>query len=195
MALIKCPECNKDISNKSKICIHCGYPISERENKSDGYIKVDNKLYDISKLKKIYEKYSINERKNLYRKYNNIYKEYCKTGQKIEIPSREAWTNLGQWVGNKFNWYQKNDKYYLVCKFIVECIDHNFEYFEFNTSDYTPVNNISRPQPSNQVRCPKCGSTSITTEERGYDIMWGFLGSSRKKNLCQKCGYKWWPGR
>ena len=51
------------------------------------------------------------------------------------------------------------------------------------------------PQPSNQVRCPKCGSTSITTEERGYDIMWGFLGSSRKKNLCQKCGYKWWPGR
>lgn len=54
------------------------------------------------------------------------------------------------------------------------------------------------PRPThstaNQVRCPKCGSTSITTEERGYDIMWGFLGSSSKKNLCQKCGYKWWPG-
>ena len=44
------------------------------------------------------------------------------------------------------------------------------------------------------VKCPRCGSTSITTEERGYDIMWGFLGSSSKKNLCQKCGYKWWPG-
>ena len=29
MALIKCPECNKEISDKSKICIHCGYPLEE----------------------------------------------------------------------------------------------------------------------------------------------------------------------
>lgn len=29
MALIKCPECGKEISNKAKTCIHCGYPIDE----------------------------------------------------------------------------------------------------------------------------------------------------------------------
>ena len=29
MALINCPECGKEISDKSKVCIHCGYPISE----------------------------------------------------------------------------------------------------------------------------------------------------------------------
>lgn len=55
----------------------------------------------------------------------------------------------------------------------------------------------STPQPSaptNQVRCPKCGSTSITTEEQGYGLF-GWIGASQKKNLCQKCGYKWWPGR
>lgn len=28
MALIKCPECGKDISDKSPACIHCGYPLS-----------------------------------------------------------------------------------------------------------------------------------------------------------------------
>ena len=28
MALIKCPECGKDVSSKSNICIHCGFPIS-----------------------------------------------------------------------------------------------------------------------------------------------------------------------
>ena len=27
MALIKCPECSKEISDKSKLCIHCGYPL------------------------------------------------------------------------------------------------------------------------------------------------------------------------
>lgn len=29
MALIKCPECGKEISDKSKVCIHCGYPMEE----------------------------------------------------------------------------------------------------------------------------------------------------------------------
>lgn len=27
MSLIKCPECGKEISNKSKQCIYCGFPI------------------------------------------------------------------------------------------------------------------------------------------------------------------------
>lgn len=27
MALINCPECGKEISDKSKQCIHCGYPL------------------------------------------------------------------------------------------------------------------------------------------------------------------------
>ena len=196
MALIKCPECGKEISDKSKICIHCGYPISEHENKPDGYIKVDGELCDISKLKKMYEKYSKSDRKDIRRKYNEIYINYCKTGKKIELSSRDSWTSLGQWVGNKFNWYQKNDRYYLACKLIVECINHNFEYFEFNTADYQAAAPTPRPSaPTNQVRCPKCGSTAITTEERGYSLWIGWYGANEKKNLCQKCGYKWWPGR
>ncbi len=27
MALIKCPECGKEISDKAKACIHCGFPL------------------------------------------------------------------------------------------------------------------------------------------------------------------------
>ena len=33
MALIKCPECGKEISNKAQACIHCGSPLIEQENK------------------------------------------------------------------------------------------------------------------------------------------------------------------
>lgn len=29
MSLIKCPECKKSISSKSKTCIHCGFPIPD----------------------------------------------------------------------------------------------------------------------------------------------------------------------
>lgn len=32
--LIKCPECNKEISNLSEICVYCGFPIKEHINKS-----------------------------------------------------------------------------------------------------------------------------------------------------------------
>lgn len=29
MALIKCPECGKEVSDKAKVCINCGCPIQE----------------------------------------------------------------------------------------------------------------------------------------------------------------------
>lgn len=32
MAIIKCPECGKDISDKAAVCIYCGYPINETTN-------------------------------------------------------------------------------------------------------------------------------------------------------------------
>ena len=29
MALIKCPECTKEVSDRSEKCVHCGYPIRQ----------------------------------------------------------------------------------------------------------------------------------------------------------------------
>lgn len=43
------------------------------------------------------------------------------------------------------------------------------------------------------VKCPKCGSTSITTGQRGYSIVTGFIGSGKTVNRCANCGYKWQP--
>ena len=42
MALIKCPECGKEVSDKSAICIGCGYPI--RENIEE--VKTNDKEVD-----------------------------------------------------------------------------------------------------------------------------------------------------
>lgn len=44
------------------------------------------------------------------------------------------------------------------------------------------------------LRCPKCGSTSIVTTNRGFSLMWGFIGSGSPRNVCQKCGYRFKPG-
>ena len=35
MALIKCPECGKEISDKAKACIHCGYPLENVDTRTN----------------------------------------------------------------------------------------------------------------------------------------------------------------
>nr|DAU86624.1 MAG TPA: DNA-directed RNA polymerase II subunit [Caudoviricetes sp.] len=50
-------------------------------------------------------------------------------------------------------------------------------------------------QHSNAVRCPKCGSYSVATTNRGYSLLTGFIGSGSPRNVCQKCGHKWKPGK
>lgn len=51
MALIKCPECGKEVSNKAKACIHCGYPLeddslinSEIENTNNHIVNDNDEL-------------------------------------------------------------------------------------------------------------------------------------------------------
>ena len=39
MALIKCPECGKEISDKASSCINCGYPIQSQKAESKLVIK------------------------------------------------------------------------------------------------------------------------------------------------------------
>lgn len=34
MALIKCPECGKEVSDASETCVHCGYPLKKKSSGS-----------------------------------------------------------------------------------------------------------------------------------------------------------------
>ncbi len=43
------------------------------------------------------------------------------------------------------------------------------------------------------VSCPKCGSISIATGQRGYSMVSGFIGSGKTVNRCANCGYVWKP--
>ena len=52
---------------------------------------------------------------------------------------------------------------------------------------------VFQTQQSNQVKCPKCKCTDIGVANRGYSLIWGFIGSGKSMNVCKKCGYKWKP--
>lgn len=45
--LIICPECGKEISDKTDICIHCGYPIGKTKN---NIVTINNKEYDFTDI-------------------------------------------------------------------------------------------------------------------------------------------------
>lgn len=45
------------------------------------------------------------------------------------------------------------------------------------------------------IRCPHCGSTSISIGQKGYSLLTGFIGSGKTTNRCGSCGYTWQPKR
>ena len=60
-----------------------------------------------------------------------------------------------------------------------------------NNTHFNPPKHDTPSTPT--LRCPKCGSTSVTTGSRGYSLLTGFLGSGKTVNRCGSCGHKWKP--
>lgn len=141
--LIKCPECNKEISDKSKVCIHCGYPLQQ-----DNICKVNGKEYDLAFL--LDDSYSI-----LY-----------KVRDLIQISGSDI----------------------LHVKPEVEKIIQSKKIPAILNLPYS-----QNKEDSNKVHCPKCNCTDIGVTNRGYSVVWGFIGSGKSMNVCKKCGYKWKP--
>ena len=177
MALIKCPECGSDISDKATVCIHCGYPIEPQTNQytENNICEIDGKRFDLSEFREfIVERIndqgfiSDEERTDLV---DSLYKS-C---------NHVTETTIGKLIDEMIN---------------TQCIPPVFETYHFRSSrDYE----INRPQKqnndANQICCPKCHSTQITTGARGFSIVTGFIGANKTVNRCAKCGHKWTPKR
>lgn len=54
MALIKCKECGKEISDKAKVCPHCGNPITTNKKKKKSYEELT--FQEKKKIKEIMRK-------------------------------------------------------------------------------------------------------------------------------------------
>lgn len=155
MAIIKCPECGKEISDRAEACIHCGFPLTKKNN---CLCIIDGKTHDLSYYR------------NLLLSMDDIDQE---TQKKI------GW-DLAEQVGS-ISVYAGID----LVRIIVE------------TGEVPPTYDGSRltiksPKES-VIRCPKCGSTQITTGARGFSMMTGFCGSGKTVNRCAKCGNTWKP--
>ena len=70
--------------------------------------------------------------------------------------------------------------------------EHDIIEFNIKMAQFKTQANIQQSQ-SNPPRCPKCGSTAITTGARGVNFMWGLFGASKTVNRCSNCGHTWKP--
>lgn len=177
MSLISCPECGEMVSDLSKFCIHCGFPIQNNVQAINNVCKIDGVSLDLSEFKEyIIELLNRNEtvsdsEKNelidcLYQQCDHITR--ATAGKIIDILIETK--NIPE-VYETYS-YKKSMEY------------RN----EVNNYEYTSG-------ICDTIRCPKCGSTQISTGSRGYSLVWGFIGSGKTVNRCAKCGYKWEPKR
>lgn len=168
MALIKCPECGKEVSDKSISCINCGFPLNT--NTSNVYTQnvciIDGIQYDFSDL--------LQEVESFYCTHSTpTLVEKSKLGLSLNKKIREI-TGINDVAGAT-----------LASKIIsLRAIPKSFT----STQHPDPIS-----FDKSKIVCPKCGSTAITTGARGVNFTMGLIGASKTVNRCSKCGYTWKP--
>ena len=192
MALIKCPECGREVSDKAIACIQCGYPLAQELNVvqelkeksvSENTTKKIVILHDMEGVNMLYEAVLNLVVKNINGISKSDAKTFVEKGKPIVINNldHETACMLDEKIREAF-------RSLIDCFIEVKIVDMD----KIVDDTWKPKKEIHNPQiPC----CPRCGSTSIATINRGYSIVWGFLGSGTPMNVCQACGHKYKPGK
>lgn len=167
MALTKCPECGKEVSDKAPTCIHCGYPLLAQKEFSYKVV-----LPSIDKLGK------------------NSATAARIASEILKVPMYEITDKLLKrqevLVQNGLTLEQAKT---IEQQFQKENISINIETYEPKPENDVVINNHF------VVRCPQCGSTEYHAGARGFSLVTGFIGSGKTVLTCLKCGHRWKPGK
>lgn len=86
MALIKCPECEKEVSDKAYSCPFCGFPLSDYLEEQEEIIYEQERQLNIDKRKNEYEReysYTIQSKKYSFNQNHRICALICSEYQRI----------------------------------------------------------------------------------------------------------------
>lgn len=175
MALIKCPECGKEISDKASACIRCGYPLHKKDEKI---------LYDV-----IYKGYTDTRTKNENQiKLIGIVRQLCNMdlSQAKKVIDNPPYVVMKALTKENAEWILATLQPYKCEVEIIETLSATETKDNAKISTYTIAGGST-------IVCPHCGSNQVTTEKRGFSIISGFWGSNKTENRCGKCGWKWNP--
>ena len=215
MALINCPECNKDFSEYAKECPNCGCPIDIAKQKMISFVATEIKE-DIDKdenktviKNKIIEIITLNNepmlsssiKRELYlidKSYvdnmDNLIEELINEGI-IEISFDGA-------VRYKIATGNKDISKFKTAPRMIKCPNCDNKIYETATTcSYCGLQDVKsaliekeRKMESTKpidtlIKCPKCGSTQIQAVPRKWSLMTGFL-TNKIDRVCLNCKNK-----
>lgn len=168
-----CPKCKNTLSDKTLVCVYCGYVLNYEHKDSKS-------LYNML-LKRINEGNNLFFAQRLLRDYG--------------VPKNECYTLLNM-VGNTvLKGIYKGNTTYLYDKFLrygyeMEFIPSKDEYVNPANS---VIDNILQEKGDNiayqkkNMQCPRCTSSNLQIDR----ISTLFNGGFRWKQHCRNCGYTW----
>lgn len=201
MALIKCPECNGQVSDKAEVCIHCGYPLKKIAQKNNRNIKKPIKKTTIEENKKVQENIKNEIIKALEKSENAIYSRDI-----AKMVSESITENVDEEIieQNLAVLCKENKvkvafdgclKYEIACPIEdikLSVLGTEIHSNDINFSQKTRVNDLSNQNSEKcpkLVKCPKCGSTQIQMVPRKWSLFTGFM-TNKVDRVCVNCKCK-----
>ena len=178
MAIIKCIECGHEVSSFADKCPNCGCPVSIIMNANSSHVDTYDVVLENPGERKL-------EVIRFVREVSSPKKGLAEGRSIVEnTPSvivHAVSKEIGQTVVSKLK--------EIGCTAVLkQSSDDSIPRTEDENIKETFLFEKDKP-----LKCPRCGSTAVTTGSRGYSLVWGFAGSGKTVNRCGKCGYSWKP--
>lgn len=175
MALIKCPECGKEISNYAKECNQCGYPLSSN-------LEAEDYIYICPKCAMIYSSDELNADKK------------CRFCNIKTIITKETMNDFINNMDNEDDYDIILSKKYGGNQFSECAYRHRLSLIKQENKNQS-TSHQSTQQP-NTPHCPTCNSTNIkrisaASKAVGVGLFGIFSKTARSQFECKDCGYKW----
>ena len=160
MALIECPECKNQISDKAVSCPHCGFPIS------NDILNSYSVILDICGINRAQVVHHLMRIQNI------------KMSDAYNIINNTPYVIFKNTTNEKANEIKKT----------LEEVGAKVSIKNYDMND-----TLNGHIKTDEVCCPRCGSAQITTGQRGFSFLTGFMGSNKTTNRCANCGHSWQP--
>lgn len=182
MALITCPECNGQVSDKAATCPHCGYPIAPQPTQQ-------NENHTAESANAVERQFCID------RIYAGKVYIRCKCGCVIEKP---------------FSFVSRNSPDSYTLNNSLTCPSCHAEAPARTDLANIPSKRITAPPPhygnAASGTCPFCGKSNIQAVKKGFGLgkaavgglllgpvglLGGAIGANDVQFVCLTCGRKW----
>ena len=202
MALIKCPECGKEVSDQAKICVSCGFDITEyllkmRIDMENNYFEERHKR----ERQEIYDNIKIPDKPLIVQRITMF---LVLLVVNIGLPrllcggiNNNFWLIFFLFTSILLYFYVKIIREYFQSLSDFKLAKEDFDLYrdivlkrKFTSRGISYISNKTVP------KCPTCGSASVeqikNTSRIAHAAAFGLhSNTARSQFKCSNCGYKW----